>query len=57
MVVTGSGGGVCDSEASGVRTTCARGLVDRAEVEDEVGEAYCFYPVLVVENGNCYSTQ
>ena len=38
------GVGTCDSEASGG----TGGLVDRAEVEDEVGEDYCGYPVSVV---------
>ena len=34
----------CDSEASGG----TGGVVDRAKVEDEVGEDYCGYPVSIV---------
>ena len=48
LVVAGAGVmigvGTCDSEASGG----TGGVVDRAEVEDEVGEDYCGYPVSIV---------
>ena len=45
--------GTCDSEASGGTGE----VVDRAEVEDEVGEDYCGYPVLVVSDGEYYSSK